>query len=288
MLPHQQLHHDRQPANNPPPPHQSSMLKELSKTQLSPADYVDRHGTRALFGDYLEYLAADIRACEAILRTDITAYERRTVHERVRSAEARKSQRKAFEKAKKQAHVRSDTDGFPVCAKHASRKHVLALKIYAVFEQWDSKGMVEAAPSANPNNLRKASGYIARNALNNGRSRRPGFFYLFECVDMNPHVLKFGVDFCEFDDDVEGRISTHESSSCDPDINHYAVSKHFPDASLFDHVVNMLLALAKVNVQCPCGQTNHKEYFELGQFAVQMGTGLWKLFRDIVPFTQAV
>ncbi|KAJ3169132.1 hypothetical protein HDU88_000924 [Geranomyces variabilis] len=178
----------------------------------------------------------------------------------------------------------ADTDGFPVCARHASRKTILALKINAVFERWDLKATVMAGHPGDPNIIRKASGHIARTALGHTRSRRPGIFYLFERTDISPPVLKFGVDFCEYDDDVEGRIVGHETSSCRPEIDHHAVSGHFADAGLFDHVVNMLLdpvqeqiacpsacststlLLEPVNekIACPCGK-NYEEYLALGK-----------------------
>ncbi|KAI8588973.1 hypothetical protein BDZ88DRAFT_439514 [Geranomyces variabilis] len=217
---------------------------------------------------------------------------------------------------------------FRVCARHASRKTILAIKINAVFERWGLKATVMAGHPTDPTIFRKASGHIARTALSHTRSRRPGFFYLFErtdvnppvlkfgvdfcehdddveglitgrrrhaaqrsttarylgilptpgCstgffyfferTDVNPPVLKFGVDFCEYDDDVEGPIVGHETSSCRPEIDHHAVSGHFADAGLFDHVVNMLLDPVKEQIVCPCAR-NHREYFALGQYAVQ-------------------
>ncbi|KAJ3147697.1 hypothetical protein HDU86_007872 [Geranomyces michiganensis] len=183
-------------------------------------------------------------------------------------------------------HMRSDTDGFPVCARHASRNVILALKVNAVFERWSLGSAVKARHPTDPNIFRKASGHIARTACST-RSRRPGFFYLFERTDVSPPVLKFGVDFCEHDDDAEGRIVAHETTSCRAEIDHHAVSGHFADAGLYDHVVNMLLEPAKEQIICPCGK-NHREYFTLGQYAVQTGTGLWKLFREIAPIVEGV
>ncbi|KAJ3162389.1 hypothetical protein HDU86_004869 [Geranomyces michiganensis] len=168
---------------------------------------------------------------------------------------------------------------------HLSSHHLAAVRVNGNLERNGLLAIYERGGVGNDANiLRKAAGSYIRKATMGARPKDGGHFYAIERTDLQEIVWKFGLDKVESDnDDVDQRIQNHEGGACHVEIDKHITSAFIPDASRFDHVINLFLAPARVafgepDIQCPC-RVQHQEYYR-GNWALVMGLAVWKWAAD--------
>ncbi|KAJ3185141.1 hypothetical protein HDU87_002708 [Geranomyces variabilis] len=143
--------------------------------------------------------------------------------------------------------LRRDTNGFAVCCKHMTAAHLAAIRVVASMTHTNLEAKyTDRGVGQDLNILRIAAGHIIRKATTGVRERMSAHFRSF-AAHGGPVVFKFGMARMDDKDDrVDKRIEVHETGPCKAEIHHHVTSVYLDDITMFDNLVNRLLAHGQV------------------------------------------